>query len=250
MDFFFGDSSQWMHELRKRIRIGLDFLRKEILGDNEIYCFLEYLVAQHVYDASPQRLDENFSDVFTHRIMEFDRYMTICHSLCTDPQFAQSGNSYRFVAPGDKIVCLQSGFSKLSTQLQALAFNRGTTNIVLDDHKIHNRGTDAQGLGISTSYQRNGQRGPTLYMSTSKYTDILLSTGLETKDNMNGFELIKSVTQNAINPNCTSEAFDMTGTQINVDRGVMGKQFILHCTSKNAIILGTCNAKQLSFQDC
>ena len=32
LDFFFGDSSQWMHELRKRIRIGLDFLGKEILG--------------------------------------------------------------------------------------------------------------------------------------------------------------------------------------------------------------------------
>ena len=144
--------------VERRISVYLDVLMYKVGPlDNEIYCFLEYLVAQHVYDASPQRLAENFSDVFTHRIMEFDRYMTICHSLCTDPQFAQSGNSYRFVTPGDKIVCLQSGFSKLGTQLQALAFHRGTTNIVLDDHKIHDRGTDAHKLGIATSYQRNGQ---------------------------------------------------------------------------------------------
>ena len=69
-------------------------------------------------------------------------------------------------------------------------------------------------------------------MSTSKYTDILLSTGLEIKDNMNGFEFIKSVAQNAINPNCTYEALDMSGVQINVDIGVLGKRFILDFTFK------------------
>ena len=173
--FVFGEAlgssrPKWIKSFHKRLKSAAPLDCSEPLQPWELDSFIEASILLHVYHISPEMLwSPKNVDWYRQPLMSKERYRYLQNQLSTiksnNPLQTSSWNSRSFsVLEPDLVDC----WTSLGELFRDQAYIPGVTIISLDDEKEHIRSKDVSRLGLSRSFQRAGNSGPTLRIAVNK----------------------------------------------------------------------------------
>ena len=143
----------------------------------ELDSFIEATLQLHIYQISPDELWATEEGWYRQPLMTKCRFMFI-HSQITafySDNNREHRHEWRPRQIDRTLPEIVQAFTELGARFQKVAFLRGVTEISLDDEKEHIRSSDVLRLGMSRTFQRGGNPGPTIMMAFSKGLGILLA---------------------------------------------------------------------------
>jgi hypothetical protein len=143
----------------------------------EIEAFIEAQLLLHVYQISPQSLWDSPAGWYKIPLLTKDRYSSIIQKLNASTRDSNEHYDSKWkprtleqILP-DLIAAIRA----LATQSRDLTYDRKISLISLDDEKEKMRSKSVTSKGLSRTYQRSGNPGPTMFAGVSKTTGMLLS---------------------------------------------------------------------------
>ena len=163
MDYIFnGNRAHWLLSLKDRMDHELLAMDKERLAENELFNFLEFVIACHYYGKSPSILaDSSYHQVDNFgkpRLLSLKRLEELLKAL-SYMKISHSDHEDKWTSEDKLLQSLRTSFTSLSTQMQRIAYSPGNTIISLDDDKLRHRGTEASALNVSRSFQKGLNKG-------------------------------------------------------------------------------------------
>lgn len=153
--FFHGKHAKWMVEVEDKVAAGLEHDKSTVLRKNEIYNFLETLVACHYYDKSPTVLNDphqrhNFGPF---RTITLKRFEEILRALSTRKP-SEKGAEDVWYPPQTALQPFRRCLNAAMEQSACISFCKGMA-ISLDDEKMRHRSSQsAQELNMQRTHQR------------------------------------------------------------------------------------------------
>lgn len=168
---FFGPDSHWMIEMKKVISIGLHGMKKDQLGMNEVYAFLEFVGLLHIYNESASNLVKN-RDYYSQPIMNYDRFSTILRSFGYVQQSLEGQEWHTLYTPKTNFKRAVSLFSQMCSEIGSTP----KTSYCVDDDKIGHHSSNLEvSEGLSFIYHQGSVPGPVNHLVNSEQTSFILA---------------------------------------------------------------------------